>query len=118
VVRLDAGASISSSEMTRGGKRFAHWARSTLSPAGLPPRDDFDAQGLGFALAEEGEKVAGEAWSAIHHSAPSGARWFPAGVPVVLAQIEGGAGTERDSGVRVDRDIMVVRVVGWGGEAP
>jgi hypothetical protein len=36
-------------------------------------------------------------------------------VPVLIAELEGGEGRTHDSGLTVDVDRVLVRVVGWGG---
>jgi hypothetical protein len=36
-------------------------------------------------------------------------------VPVLLAQMDGGQGKTSDSGLRLESDRLLVRVVGWGG---
>jgi hypothetical protein len=37
-------------------------------------------------------------------------------VPVLLAQVEGGEGRTSDTGLRLDSDRVLVRVVGFGGK--
>jgi hypothetical protein len=41
--------------------------------------------------------------------------WFPDDVPVVLGEIEGGEGAKSDTGLRVESDRLLFRVVGEGG---
>ena len=41
--------------------------------------------------------------------------WWPDDVPVLLAQLQGGEGKVTDSGLRLDLDRVLVRVIGWGG---
>jgi hypothetical protein len=55
------------------------------------------------------------AWGAIEASAGENADWFPEDVPVLLAQLDGGEGRTGDSGLRLERDRLLVRVVGYGG---
>ncbi len=55
-----------------------------------------------------------EAWSAVLDTAGFDTDWLPPGVPVLLAQIDGGEGRSHDSGLVVDRDRLLVRVVGYG----
>jgi hypothetical protein len=58
-----------------------------------------------------------DAWRAIEHTATrAGApHYWPSEVPVLLAQADGGEGTLLDAGLRVDRERLLVRVVGFGG---
>lgn len=57
-----------------------------------------------------------DAWLALESTAGIGAvDWFPDGVPVLLAQIDGGEGRSSDAGLRLESDRVLVRVVGLGG---
>jgi hypothetical protein len=56
-----------------------------------------------------------EAWTALEHASGQTADWFPEGVPVLVAQLDGGEGHPSDSGMALDRDRLLVRVVGYGG---
>jgi hypothetical protein len=55
------------------------------------------------------------AWAAIEGISDARAEWWATDVPVLLAQLEGGEGRTSDSGMRVELDRVLVRVVGWGG---
>lgn len=68
----------------------------------LAPTVDRYAEGLGSALA------------AIEAQA-SEADFWPEDVPVLIAQLDGGEGKLKDSGYEIDRDRVIVRVVGFGG---
>jgi len=57
----------------------------------------------------------GSAWAAIEDSATLGTDWLPVDVPTLLAQLEGGEGRGTDSGLRIEHDRTLVRVVGYGG---
>ena len=56
-----------------------------------------------------------EAWSALEATAGQYVDWFPPDVPVLLAQLDGGEGRTSDSGLRLESDRLLVRVVGYGG---
>jgi hypothetical protein len=58
---------------------------------------------------------AGEAWKAFDQLVERGVSWWPDDVPVLIGQLEGGEGKTSDSGLTVDTDRLLVRVVGWGG---
>ena len=78
---------------------------SRLHPLGatlLAPTVDKYAEGLGAVLA------------ALEAQAPETDFW-PEDVPVLLAQLDGGEGKLRDSGMELERDRVVVRIVGFGG---
>jgi hypothetical protein len=56
----------------------------------------------------------GDAWRALESLSPD-ADWWPNDAPVLIAQIDGGEGRSADSGLRVEIDRVVIRVIGWGG---
>jgi hypothetical protein len=68
----------------------------------LAPTVDKYAEGLGSALA------------ALEAQAPNTDFW-PDDVPILLAQLDGGEGRTEDSGMLLERDRVIVRVVGFGG---
>ncbi|MFS8071350.1 MAG: hypothetical protein ACMG6S_33690, partial [Byssovorax sp.] len=76
----------------------------TLAASALRSGMEGDAPGLG------------EAWTAIEEAAGYAVDWFPDGVPVLLGQLDGGEGRTFDSGLRIESDRLLVRVVGFGGE--
>ena len=41
--------------------------------------------------------------------------WWPPDTPVLIGALDGGEGKMNDSGLRVDYDRVLVRVVGTGG---
>jgi hypothetical protein len=63
---------------------------------------------------ERDAKGAGSAWLALERVAERG-NWWPDDVPVLIAQIEGGEGKTSDSGLRIESDRLLLRVVGYGG---
>ncbi|MFT3773879.1 MAG: hypothetical protein QM820_51580 [Minicystis sp.] len=72
------------------------------------------ARGIGAVIVEDAPGLA-EAWSAIEDAAPDLVDWFPDNVPSLIAQIDGGEGRIGDSGLRLESDRLLVRVVGFGG---
>ncbi len=114
VGRLQAGASIASADMGRGKPSFTSWVASV---AGMGMGADSSLRGgeLKYVLEEADEAQAGAAWLAFDGGqGMRKAAWFPQGVPVVLAMVDGGSGDRTDAGVPVDRDVLLLRVVGWG----
>jgi hypothetical protein len=57
-------------------------------------------------------KGVGDAWQALEFSAADNIDWWPETMPVVLAEIEGGSGQKQDSGLDIDSDHRLLRVVG------
>ncbi len=58
---------------------------------------------------------ASRAWAAIEATSHGTVDWWPEDVPIVLGQLEGGEGRTSDSGLRLEQDRLLVRIVGWGG---
>lgn len=85
---------------TYAGGVSMHQLNSSL----LHPVIDQDAPGLS------------DAWGALEQSTDAMIDWFPDGVPVLLAQLDGGEGKMSDSGLRLESDRLLVRVVGFGGK--
>ncbi|HEX7664174.1 MAG TPA: hypothetical protein VF407_06685, partial [Polyangiaceae bacterium] len=56
-----------------------------------------------------------EAWSPIESVVGPSVDWLPNDVPAVLAEVKGGEGFKHDSGLDVENDRLLVRVVGRGG---
>lgn len=54
------------------------------------------------------------AWRAISTSVNE-VDWWPEDVPTLIGQFDGGEGDTSDSGLRLELDRVLVRVVGWGG---
>lgn len=57
-----------------------------------------------------------EAWGALEDAANDQVDWFPDGVPVLIGQLDGGEGRVSDSGLRLESDRLLVRIVGFGGK--
>ena len=57
-----------------------------------------------------------EAWTALEGAPDTPVDWFPPDVPVLLGQLDGGEGRMSDSGLRLESDRLLVRVVGYGGK--
>ena len=64
---------------------------------------------------EERAKGVAVAWDALEVSTGGDEDWWPSDVPVLIAELEGGEGRTQDSGLRLDLDRVLVRVVGYGG---
>ena len=84
-----------------------------------PPASAFGLRALSAASfhdqLEERAKGAGAAWEALESLVGAEADWWPEDVPVLIAELDGGEGRSQDSGLRLDLDRVLVRVVGYGG---
>lgn len=83
--------------------------------AGMITLHHLASQGMSVFLEPDAPGL-GEAWMALEESAGDSVDWFPDDVPVLLAQIDGGEGRSFDSGLRVESDRLLVRIVGFGGK--
>ena len=103
-------------------------ARATLAdfrPIGAPTSTQHWSSGMDYRpfdvylIADELQEIddrLSNSWSAVIDSTVEPRDWFVADVPVVLAQLAAGEGFSHDSGLAVDQQRLLVRVVGWGGE--
>lgn len=92
------------------GRSLGHFAPATSSTGNHALtvdmfRSDIEAHAKGI----------GAAWEALETVAGSEIDWWPDDVPVLLGELEGGEGKTQDSGLRLDVDRVLVRVVGYGG---
>ena len=55
------------------------------------------------------------AWAALGQVSGRNVDWWPEDVPILLAQVDGGEGVTSDSGLRLDMDRVLIRLVGYGG---
>ncbi len=67
------------------------------------------------AVVDEDAPGLAEAWWALADAAGDNVDWFPDGVPTLVGQLDGGEGRASDSGLRLESDRLLVRVVGYGG---
>jgi len=85
----------------------------------VPSPSSFGTHALGVsnfhAPVEERAKGVGTAWEALESLTGTDADWWPDDAPVLIAELEGGEGHNQDSGLRLDLDRVLIRVVGYGG---
>ncbi|MBW2528026.1 MAG: hypothetical protein JRI23_27845 [Deltaproteobacteria bacterium] len=109
LAQLEPGASASSSAFTPLSGGY-----SIRTTTGGLTFTDFNV----YAVQSELERVSsglGDAWEAVATSTLGDASWFPPTVPTLLAQLDGGEGITTDSGLTVDSDRVLIRIVGFGG---
>ncbi len=58
---------------------------------------------------------AAQAWTAFEWLRQGEVDWWPAGVPVLMGQLEGGEGIPTDGGFPLEADRAMLRVTGFGG---
>jgi hypothetical protein len=88
-----------------------------ISATGRAGFIDIHPLGAGFlsGIVEKDAPGLADAWWAMEEGAGGLANWFPEGVPVLLGQLDGGEGRTVDTGLKIERDRLLVRVVGYGG---
>ncbi len=108
---LDDGATVLSS----GGRTlFSPTARVAVT-AGVRTVHSLDTSRFRAVLGVDPSQDMTAAWSAIAAAAGSSVDFWPDDVPVVMGEIVGGEGAHADSGLRVESDRLLFRVVGEGG---
>lgn len=109
-VESSAGREIGASPKDRGWLAGVN-ARRTVGSMSVYP---LNAYALGPITESDAPGLA-DAWQALEEAAERDAAWFLDDVPVLLAQMDGGEGKPSDSGLRLESDRLLVRVVGYGG---
>jgi hypothetical protein len=108
---LGDGASLESS---KGQLLFGSSYRKTTS-AGSAPVHMLDAASLGGPLGKvESERVTAT-WRLVENSTDETVDWWPDDSPVVLAEMTDPDHPASDSGLRIESERMLLRVVGYGG---
>ncbi len=108
------------STLTGAKVRGSAAGRAWESAAGSPARvggielHRLGEHALGPLLEADAPGLA-DAWWAVSDAAGDWVDWFPEGVPVLLGQLDGGEGRSSDAGLRLEKDRVLVRVVGYGG---
>ena len=105
------GATISSAKGRSMGRVTSR--RSTV--AGGRVVHPLDAAQLGTLLDPATYERLRDEWRPIENAAGNDVDWLPDDAPVVLAEIVSGGGRAKDSGLSVERDRTLLRVVGSGG---
>jgi hypothetical protein len=103
---LAAGGRLSSSKLTS----ISHCVTTTST---TPNTSHFEPQRCRDELARVSTTLT-DAWIAITNRYPP-RHWFPNGTPVLLAQIDGGDGSTRDTNIEIEHNRLLIRVVGFGG---
>ncbi|MFO0759480.1 MAG: hypothetical protein U0359_23515 [Byssovorax sp.] len=111
--RLLASAATSITSLPDG----SYWKSQVDSGvrAGSIDIHHLNASALGPLLRDDAPGLA-DAWLALEDAANDLVDWFPDNVPTLIAQLDGGEGKSQDSGLRLESDRMLVRVVGFGGK--
>lgn len=110
--KLGENESVVADDMPRGTSDFQAWGLNTVTR-----KNGLNSHELEQFLVSVEEPQIGELWCGV--DLQSTAEWFPDKTPVVLAVVDGPwEKGVRDSGVSVEHDWMMLRVAGFGGEAP
>jgi len=110
--RLDDGERVASDDMKQV-KRVAD-AFTTTGALGVLNAFDFNVARIHDRLDEASPGLYDD-WSAVVYALPTQRNWFPTDVPVLLAAFEDGEGKDSDSGLVLEDDRVLLRIVGWGG---
>lgn len=119
VVRLPSGQAHYFPRLADGQAVKASAGRSlgALATSAYPaPSAGLVLDARSFASALDADAAGlGQAWTALEPTLPMDNEWWSNQVPVLIAAVEGGEGQMSDSGLAVDYDRLLVRVVGTGG---
>ena len=92
-------------------------AASARRPAtsGTKTVHPLQARDLGFAISARYNDRVIQAWSPLESAAGEAVDWWPDDVPVVMGEMTGGELARSDSGLALENDRVLFRVVGKGG---
>jgi hypothetical protein len=100
--------------VSTGGRPLFTAASRPVEAAGTRDVHALELGAVTSALGPASEDLVTQ-WSAMASAAGSSTDWWPDDVPVVLGELRGGEGAKTDSGLRVESDVLLVRVLGQGG---
>lgn len=107
---IKSGATVHAAD----GKSIMHpSSRGSSSSAGRTVHP-LQASSIGYAIGDKGEKW-GQTWGSFENAAGTVIDWWPDSMPVVLAELEGLDKAKSDSGLSLESDRILLRVVGKGG---
>lgn len=116
--RLADGERVTTARATRVTERpeGGSWDARTRASTRVAELDihGLNTQLLGTIFGPDAALL-GEAWGAFEDATQARVDWFPSGVPTLLAQMDGGEGATQDSGIPIESDRVLVRVLGFGG---
>ncbi len=108
--RIKDGQSVKAGD----GKKLPGPIGSRRYGGTAPSSHELDAH-VFLKMVEDSVQGGGTAWGALEAAASNKVDWWPDDVPALIAQVEGGEGRVVDSGLRLDTDRLLLRVVGYGG---
>jgi hypothetical protein len=73
------------------------------------------SSGVFASVVDEQAPGLSSAWDAIEQAARTGADWWPSDVPVLIAELDERPARASDSGLKLDQQRTLIRVVGYGG---
>jgi hypothetical protein len=118
VLRLPSGTATYFRRI-KDGESVRASSGSALGALGAPTALGGVAVALGAghfsATLERDYAGLGRAWTALEPALNGDSEWWPPDVPTLIGALDGGEGKLTDSGLRVDYDRVLVRVVGTGG---
>jgi hypothetical protein len=98
---------------TSGRSMFSPSGRR-VGKSGVRDVHEMDVAHLSAILGRAGDEMT-PLWTAMTSASGSSTDWWPDDVPVVVGELKGGEGTKSDGGLRVESDVLLVRIVGEGG---
>lgn len=111
--KLGANESIVADELPQGSGQLKAWGSNTIAKT-----NGLNSVELSDFLMDVNEPDLAQLWRGVDLQ-PQTTEWFPQGTPVVLAVVDGAwEPNGKDSGVTIEHDWMLLRVAGFGGEAP
>ncbi len=97
------------------GKLLVAASSISTTTAGATSVHLLDTSTLSATLSGSDATWLTERWAPLSQAAGYGVDWFPDDAATVMAEITGGEGVHSDAGLPVEKDTLLLRVVGEGG---
>ena len=108
---LENGGKVRSS----AGKHALSSSGRRHTTSGTRSVHPLQAHDVGYAVTAKYNERLAQAWTPFENAAGEAVDWWPDDVPVVLAEMTGLEKAREDSGLGLESDRVLVRVVGYGG---
>jgi hypothetical protein len=108
---LDDGATLHAS----AGKLVVSASAVSTTTAGSMTVHLLDTSAFTSVLPSSDVAWITERWAPLSQAAGYAVDWFPSDAATVMAEMIGGEGVHSDAGLAVERDVLLLRVIGEGG---
>ncbi len=110
---IAAGSSFTTENKPSDDPDLQEWSLR-VPPGRARPFDDHGFGAIFYSKEQSDIVGSGALWRALDNATTGPKRWFPKGVPVLLARVSEHEPAKKDSGVSIAESTFALRVVGFG----